>query len=302
VHLLLGSPDDPLCQSVRDALEARSHPTQVVENPLVHPWRLAWRLSAAESASHLGWRDEPPITEDQISSVFVTGAGWIDPDGWQRDDLMYVQAETHAALLAWLWSLPCPVINRYPSALWYCPRVSLLSWRKLLRRCGLALPETLVTNVEAEARSFGRRLASQGVAGAVYAPLTSNAHYLVSSEKDWSGLAAMQERAPVCLADPHGRAQSVCVVGEHLVWEGEASRERAALEPAVRRFANALGLAFVELAFAPTRTGLCVISVETHPNLHGFGDIARGRIVDAIVELLAMHDDVAQSSSRRRSA
>jgi len=146
--------------------------------------------------------------------------------------------------------------------------------------------ETLVTNVEQEARAFGRRLALEGVAGAVYGPLTSDVRYFVIGDEDWSGLAALQRSAPVCLAYPHGAAQFVCVVGEQVVWEGEPSPEMAVLEPALRRFATAAGLTFVELAFAPTSEGICVIAVEPHPHFERFGDAARQQIVEGIVHLL----------------
>ena len=199
--------------------------------------------------------------------MLVRTTGWIDPTGWQPDDLAYMQLETQAALLAWLWSLACPVVNRYPSAVWYHAQLPLLFWQRPLRLCGLPVLETLVTNVEQEARLFGRRLAQEGVPGAVYGPLTSAVRYLVSGDDDWSSLTAMQSYTPVCLAYPHGAARSVCVVGEQVVWEGEPSPEMALLEPALRRFATAAGLAFVELALASTSQGICVIAVEPHPSL-----------------------------------
>lgn len=286
MHLLLGHPQDPWCLGVHKALEAHNYPTQIIGNPLVHPTRFAWRLNNEQSASQLAWDDELPTPDDHITGVLVRSTGWIDPIGWQPDDLSYMQAETQAALLAWLWSLACPVVNRYPSALWYRPQVPLLSWQRLLRRCGMPTLETLVTNVELEARDFGRRLALEGVPGAVYGPLTSDVRYLVTGDKDWGGLAAMQHCAPVCLAYPHGAAQLVCVVGEQVVWEGEPSPETMVLEPALRRFSTASGLVFMELAFAPTSKGISVIAVEPHPNFEHFGDAARQRIVEGIVHLL----------------
>ena len=286
MHLLLGDPQDPCCLGVRTALEARNYPTRILSNPLVRPSRFAWRLNSEQSASQLVWDEEPPVLDDHITGVLVRRTGWIDPTGWQADDLTYMQSETQAALLAWLWSLACPVVNRYPSAIWYRPQVPLLSWQRLLRRCGLPTLETLVTNVEQEARAFGRRLALEGVAGAVYGPLTSDVRYLVTSDEDWGGLAAMQRSAPVCLAYPYGAAQFVCVVGEQVVWEDEPSPETALLEPALRRFATAAGLTFVELAFAPTSQGICVIAVEPHPRFERFGDAARQQIVEGLVHLL----------------
>jgi hypothetical protein len=124
------------------------------------------------------------------------------------------------------------------------------------------------------------------VAGVVYGPLTSDSRYLVTSDEDWSGLAALQRCAPVCLAYPHSAAQFVCVVGEQVVWEGEAPQEADRLEPALRRFATAAGLTFVELAFAHTAEGICVIAVEPYPRFERFGEAAQQQIVDGIVGLL----------------
>jgi hypothetical protein len=124
------------------------------------------------------------------------------------------------------------------------------------------------------------------VPGAVYGPLTSEARYLVTGDEDWSGLAAMQRYAPVCLTQPHAATRSVCVVGERVIWEGEPSSEVALLEPALRRFAGTAGLDFVELAFAPTSNGTCAIAVEPYPRFERFGEAARRQIVEGIVRLL----------------
>jgi hypothetical protein len=305
VHLLLGDPQDLCCLSVRAALETRDYPVRIIANPLAHPSRFAWRLDNERSASQLVWDGEPPVIDEHISGVLVRGTGWIDPTGWQPEDLAYVQAETQAALLGWLWSLACPVVNRYSPAMWYRVQPQLLSWQPLLRRCGLPTLETLVTNVEEQARGFGQRLAQEGVAGTVYGPLTSDARYLVTGDEDWSGLAAMQGYAPVCLTYPHGATQLVCVVGERVIWEGKPSSEVAVLESALHRFARTADLDFVELALAPTSNGICTIAVEPYPHFERFGDAARQQIVEGIVQLLTAEAgrsrDPAQTSHRSLS-
>lgn len=274
--------------SVRIALEACNYPTRLIANPLEQPSHFAWLLNSEQSTSQLTWDEQPPLLSDDITGVFVRSAAWIDPTGWQPDDLAYMQAETQAALLAWLWSLPCPVVNRYPSAIWYRPKAPLLNWQRLLRSCGLPTLETLVTNVEDEAAAFGKRLVVEGVAGAVYGPLTSDLRYLVTDQADWSGLAAMQQRTPVCLTYPHGAAKFVCLAGEQVVWDGEPQSE---FTPALQRFASATGLDFVEFAFASTSQGASIIAVEPYPYFEHFGDAAREKIVQGIVQLLTKEFD-----------
>ncbi len=278
MHLLLGDPRDLCCVAVREALVERGHETQLSRNPLAQPSRLSLWLDDDRPGSELAWDAQPPLRDGDLAAVLVLGPATVDPAGWKPEDFAYVQAETQAALLAWLWSLECPVVNRYPAAVWYRPRPPLLAWHGLLRRSGLPTLDTVVTNVEAEARAFGKR-----IGGAVYGPLTSDTRYLVTSENDWRGLATLLRVTPACLSPPHGEARPVCVVGEQVIWDGPSVAE---LEPALRRFAAALGLDCVQLALAPTAAGPAVVAVETRPYLEQFGDAARAAIVDAVVRLL----------------
>ena len=136
-----------------------------------------------QSTSRLALDDEETVSDVDLQGVLVRTFGWIDPAGWEPKDLAYMQSETQAALLAWLWSLDCPVVNRYPPSVWYRPEIPLLFWSSVLRRCGLPTLETLVTNVEQEAEAFGRE--EKGAAGVVYGPLSSPVRYLVAGEEDW---------------------------------------------------------------------------------------------------------------------
>jgi hypothetical protein len=286
MHLLLGDERDLCCRGVRDALEARGYETTIVANPLVEPARFSWRFDSERSRTSLGLGQKLPVSDDEIAGVLVRSSGWIDPAGWEPSDLPYVQAETQSALLAWLWSLGCPVVNRYPASVWYRPEAPLLSWQRTLEQSGLPMLETVVTNTPEEAREFGRRLQALGVDGVVYGPLTSGGRYLVTSEEDWRGLNDLQRFAPVCLSAPHGKPRRACVVGEHVVWDRRPSAGNARLESALRTFAEAAGLAFVVLAIAPATSGPCVVAVETQPRLEEFGPAGRQEIVHRVAELL----------------
>jgi hypothetical protein len=278
-YLLLGDAQDGCCQRVVAALEAGGYDVSILANPLVAPARFAWWLDNQRSASQLLWDDGVSLRDEQIDAVLVRTAGWLAAEGWPPGELTYVQAEVRAALLGWLWSLPCTIVNRYPAHLWYQPQAPLISWQALLWRCGLPAQEALVTNVADDARAFG------GGSELAYTPLTSNASYPIDDEAAWAGLATMQQYAPVHLARPHGLPHWACVVGEKVVWDNP-SVGAANLESKLRDFARQAGLNFVALAFAPTDDGLRTVAVEVQPQFDRFGATAQQEIVAALVALL----------------
>ena len=286
MYLVLGGDGDSCCGLVRDGLEARGYAAQLVANPLAEPARFSWWLDTSSSRSSLVLDEHTSAPDEQVAGVLVLSPALLDSSGWRPSDFVYAQAETQAALLAWLWSLECPVVNRYPPHIWYRPRAPLVSWRRLLDSCGLSIPPTLVTNSEGDARSFGREHATGGLDGVVYGPLTSDVRYLVTSADDWKGLAALQQVTPVCLSVPHEEPQRLCVVGGTVVWDGTPSFAMAALEPNLANFAAAVGLEFVELSLAAALGEVCVIAVETHPVLDAFTPDTRKRIVEQLVDVL----------------
>lgn len=292
MYLLIGHNADPCCQSLSATLAARGLAARIVANPLAAPVRFAWSLNDEASFSRLQWDDEPPLDDDDIEGVFVRGPILIDVAGWLPDDLAYMQAETQAAMLGWLWSLRCTVVNRYPASVWYRPQMPLLAWHALLWRCGLKTPAALMSNVSDEARAFG----AQASSGVVYAPLTNPARYLIGTADDWQGLAALQACAPVCLAQPHGAAQLVCVVGERVIWDGPTTAQATELEPSLRQFAAVAGLNFVQLAVAETADELCVVQVEPFPRLEQFTEATRQAIVEALVHLLTAEQPNQQTA------
>jgi hypothetical protein len=292
MHLLLGHAEDPCCAGVLARLESCGLPARIVPAALAPPARLIWRLDAAGVDSSL----YPGVPDRAIAGVLVRDAGWLEAEGWEPDDHAYMQAELRAAMLAWLAGLACPVVNRPDAALWYRPHPPLLAWRAPLRRCGLRLPEIVITSDPAEARDFRRRLATDGVAGAVCTPLTGAAGCLLADDKAWERLAALQARMPVCLAEPHGAATLACIIGGTLVWDGAPAPEAVALGPALARFAAAMRLAFVAIALAPARNGLAVVLVEPSPRLERFAPIARERILDALAALLTAESSGASAA------
>jgi hypothetical protein len=290
VHLLLADPENGFCREVGDALASRGCVCHVIANPFAYPWRFSWSLTSEESASSLALDGQEPIRDVDIAGVFVQASEWVDPAGWEPSDLMYAHAETQAALFSWLWSLDCPVVNRFSPSIWYRQHAPLLSWYDMLRRCGLSVSDGLVTNIEPEARAFGERLSDEGLPGAVCGALTSDARYLVSNDDDWTDVAAVQRISPVYLLAPHSETRCVCVVGGRVVWEERPSPQLAALEPALLSFAVAAGLSFVEFTLAASSGRVCVVAVESRPLLDRVGAAARTVIAAEIAQLLTVRE------------
>jgi hypothetical protein len=281
--LLLGPPEDLCCREVQTALGARGRPARLVTNILAGQTRFAWRFDSRTSHSRLAWDDAPPLASDEITAVLVRWDAWIDPEGWSLDDWTYAQTEAQSALLGWLWSLDCPVVNRYPPDPWFRMRAPLVHWQPVLARCGLPTPEILTTNIPAEARAFGDGR------GSVYTPMLGETSYLLAGPEDWSGLEAMQRKTPVSLSRPHGMVRLACVVGPRVVWDGPTPEGAAELEHGLLRFSADTGLDFLEVAFAPDLDPggrPVVVAVETRPQVGRYGAETRRAVVESLVELL----------------
>ncbi len=292
MYLLLGSSMDLGCEGVSEGLQVRGLESRIIDSTFADQMRFSWHLDNDRNISQLTLAGGERIANDQIDGVLIRSAGWIDPTGWQLDDLSYMQTEAQAALVGWLWSLPCPVAGLMPASIWYRPGVPVTYWQPLLARCGLRAPEALLTNVEDEARSFGERF---GV-GAVYAPFSSPDRFLLNTEDDWRGLAALQACAPVCLVEPHGATRLACVVGERIVWDGKPPQGATELAEGLRRFARSIGLNFVEFAIADAR----VVAVDPLPHFERFSELARQEIVHSLIEFLTR--GAKQMSSHAASA
>lgn len=293
MHLVLGHPEDTCCTALLDRLAAAGCDARVIAAPLDAPALHHLRIDSDGACSTALILGDPPaeLTENvptdgvPIESVFVRSSGALDPAGWIAADHAYMQAEVQAAMLAWLFALDCPVVNRVNVELWYRARLPLLHWIGALRACGLPAPGMIIANDEAEIDGFRQDAERRGVPGAVFLSLAQQNSWLVGRE-EWKGVLALGTHAPVCLAEPHGPVRLLCVVGQAIIWDGAPTPGESALSGRLLQFARSVGLEFVEIGLARVDAGIAVVHVDLLPRLERFSGDAQGLILDGLMDLL----------------
>ncbi len=290
MHIILGDAKESWSLLICKELKSRRLPYQIISNPFVQPSLFCWRLDNTQSNSQISLDEQAPLQSSEISSLFVQRTfGWIDPNGWQPNDYSYMLSEIQALLLGWIWSLNCPVVNRLPAIMWCRPDLPFLFWQPLLNKCGLPTLETIITNVNDDAKTFGlmhsKNTSNNTSNNVVYGLLTSELRYLITNDIDWNSLEKMQLLSPVCLTHPHGAPIFVCIIGEKVVW-GKSSSRIEHFEPALIKFAGLLELDFLEIVLAPVNDEIFVIAVYPMPCFEHFNDDARQIISFQIVQVL----------------
>jgi hypothetical protein len=244
------------------------------------PVRFAWWLDGLRSESRIVFNDGITISDKEIDGVLVRRNNRINHDFWDTEDVPFLDEEAHAALFSWLWSLDCPVVNRYPPQCWFYPRAPIPFWQKILERCGLQMLDFLLTNVREESLNLDWGEMS------VAKPLTSAARQLLIPQDLMDENNLSLGSLPLLLAEPYSALHRVCVVGSHIIWDRPISSDMRQLESALRQCSTLCGLIFMELTIACTASGIRVAAIEPYPAVQSFGDEAQAEIVASVVKLL----------------
>lgn len=283
MYLLIGTPLDACIAGVSRSLQARGEAVLVTAEPLSGEGQIAWELSTEVCSSHLDLGGKR-IAEAGWRGVVVRGAG-VPPQTaeWDPKDYAYMQAESHSALLAWLRSLPCPVVNPARAETFYRER-AIPEQRVWLDRAGFRTAPVLLTNRPAEARRFARRWD-----GALsYVPLTSATRYPIDTESQWAELERLMRRFPVCLMEPDGKSLYLTCAGDRVLWSEDSGLGRASarLEAAVRRLRELLGVQMVQVEIrlgdgSPTAFGFSLRPEFALHTEEGQAELAEG-VVEAM--------------------
>ncbi len=288
MYLILGSEIDLCCAQVSLELKTRGYEVHFMDGLFSEPQRFMWRFAGGGSLrkgnSRIGVKGEWEADSSDIAGVLVRDMGYRAMHDWSEKDGQYMSAEMMAALLGWLWSLPGTVVNRIPAWLFYRPRPSFLFWMPFLRDAGLQTFSRVISNDVGRLKDW--RVGHPE--GTVFTPMLGDSHFQVQTDAEWNGVLRVANHTPIQLEEPHGAPLLACVVGDCVVWEGDAPEHARTMERALIRFAKAAGMSFVQIAVAEQGqgAGYAVADVEPYANFARFGIKAQKLIVDGLVDLL----------------
>ena len=286
MFILLGASDDPCLAAVSRALAGRSHETRTISDPFMDPACTAWRFDSNRSDTALTIGGETVAIDGVLAARRI--ARPVRPsEEWSQEDLFYNQAEAEAALLGWLWGLPCPVVDRPPAWSWYGMRRPILVWGALLRRHGLPPLDSVITG---DAGEISRFLARQG--GAAIEHVTGHGARQLVPETDAAKVAEHAPLAPVRLTELHHGAWRACVAGPHLVWDDGTPDTAKDVSARLCAFAAAAGLGFAEFIVTSDKRPR-VLDIEHRPRFELFGPVAREAIAEGVADALTQSGELS---------
>jgi hypothetical protein len=286
VILVLGREDDFCCKLVRDRLDAAGRETVFLpENELFPGVDFLWEIRGGKSRGAVGFRS-PAVEFDRIDGVLARFSGiTTSPEDHQTPDGQYLNSEWHALARGYVHSLPCPVVNRLRSELWYKHRLTVPDIVSMLPTVKFRLPRTMVTTKYHDARAFFR-LCHRRIR---YSPLSVPSNHLIERDEDLEKLEPLSKTLPLALTEIiDGQTVQAFVVGNTAVFDGAYN------EPAARlclEAATALELSFCEFDLVKTPAGdwYC-LGIQCSPYLYDCSEDTRSILADRLITVLSTRE------------
>jgi hypothetical protein len=286
--LILGQSGDTCCRQVHERLAGRGRQVLFLPEDRVLPGLdFVWEVQGRTLRGRV--RYEGRRAEfGEIGGVLARSYGIpVSPEIFATTDGRYVCSEWNALVMAWLASLPCPVVNRLRPELWYRASLNAPGLVALVPGTRFKRPRTMVTTRIDDARDFHRRCGGQ----VRYVPLTQPISYRID-EEGIEKLESLSGAVPFHLIEVvEGERVEAFVVGDRVVLaaaDGSVNREpRGRVADDCREVARTLGLAFCRLALvSPAGCDWYCLGVERTPQLYDCGQDAQDLVVEDLADLL----------------
>jgi hypothetical protein len=192
-------------------------------------------------------------------------------------------AESQSALLAWLKSLPCPVVNPAQAETFYRER-TLPEQRVWLHRAGFSTAPLLLTNRPAQARAFAQRWGGS----LSYVPLTSATRYPIDSPSQWAELERLMTRFPVLLMEPDVPSLYLTLAGDAAVWSGDpgSGQAKRRLEQSARRLAGLLEVPMLQIEVQRSDGRARAFGFSLHPEFGLHSEAQQEELAEGVIEAM----------------
>jgi|GEM_PF-4194039 len=289
VVLILGHSDDLCCRKVQEQLLGRGRQVLYLPEDRILPGLdFTWEVHGRTLRGRVRYGGQQAEFEE-IDAVLTRSYGVpVSLETYATTNGRYVSSEWNALTMAWLASLPCPVVNRLRPELWYRVSLNVTVLAALVPAAPFKRPRTMVTTRIEDARDFHRRCGGR----VRYEPLTQRVGYRVDSDEGLGKLAALSGTLPFQVSEVlDGEPFEAFVVGEHVVMMG-ADRSVAHEPPGhaagdAREVVRALGLTFCRLALIHAAgDDWYILGAERIPQLYDCGEDVQNLVVEHLAEVL----------------
>lgn len=292
VYLILGEPTTLLARPLLARFYAIGAEVLSITD-LTPEVEIVWRLDAALCSFELHLQNGRTILQEQLQGVIALAPANGDIKSIPEKE--YLRAEKRAALCAWIFSLKCPVVNRFPPMFWISPRIPLPLWRRSLTKCGLPVVDTVLSNVPTELKAFAGEFRGE----LNYSPLSSQQCYRVTTADDFDGLSRLTRFCPINLRHHIPPVYAACIVDRKIFWNQSVPTALINVQDRLVQFAATAGLAVLEVALSLIGDTPQVCSIEPFPKLDRFGPDTCDAIANALLSLLRSNRAVARRSRKR---
>jgi hypothetical protein len=285
--LILGRDYDDFCRLMCDHLcQAGRTVLFVVEENLFPELGFTWRVP---DDGTICWNQQR-ISFRDIDGIISRSYGVpLSREEYDTVDGKYITSEWHALLMAWLYRMPCPVVNRLRPELWYRSQLQPADLLSLVPDLRFKLPRFLVTTRPEEARTFWESTGQQ----IYYIPANEVTRYPVFDQSDLDKLETLSATLPLRLTERiAGTPCDAFVAGEQVTLVGPEGVLRRSVPPdlsaACTHVGSTLDLAFYRLSLVEDDHGewYC-LALDRLPQLLRQPAEVRAEIARSLADLLA---------------
>ena len=136
-YLIIGNPDDHCCKSIKTLFQRMKKDFVFIDEKKLSVLKCSWY----NNGGHIQY-NKKIIKLDDVEGILLR----ITDSVTNSFDDEYVFHETRAAMISWISSMNCPVVNNLPPELWMKEYRSTRDFYLEIFQSGLSIPDNITTD------------------------------------------------------------------------------------------------------------------------------------------------------------